>query len=142
MSQIKLFLNGFPYNQGYPCPTNYNPADFYILNLAIMPGKEDDCTARVGQICDQFEDSREGLQLAESVSACRTTTNPTVADFQVKKHRSPYKASWAAQFSAVMWRSWISVVQNPKASYIKLIAAIVRWSFNFIYLKLLQKEFQ
>ena len=28
---------------GFQCPTNYNPADFYIRELAIVPGKEGKC---------------------------------------------------------------------------------------------------
>ena len=32
---------------GYPCPENYNHADYYIHTLSIIPGKEDECRARV-----------------------------------------------------------------------------------------------
>lgn len=29
------------------CPQNYNPADFFIQQLAIMPGKEAECREKV-----------------------------------------------------------------------------------------------
>lgn len=29
------------------------------------------------------------------------------------KSRSPYKASWVAQFRAVLWRSWMSMIKEP-----------------------------
>ena len=29
------------------CPTNFNPADFFILTLAIQPGKEEECQKKV-----------------------------------------------------------------------------------------------
>lgn len=32
---------------GYPCPANYNPADFYIMTLAIIPGQEVECKQRI-----------------------------------------------------------------------------------------------
>ena len=32
---------------GYPCPANYNLADHLIHTLAIVPGEEDECRARV-----------------------------------------------------------------------------------------------
>lgn len=35
------------YSNGHPSPDNYNPADHFILTLAIVPGKEKDCRAKV-----------------------------------------------------------------------------------------------
>lgn len=32
---------------GYPCPENYNPADFYVHTLAIVPGNEEECREKV-----------------------------------------------------------------------------------------------
>lgn len=37
----------FCFSNGHPCPMNYNPADHFILTLAIVPGKEADCKSRV-----------------------------------------------------------------------------------------------
>lgn len=34
-------------SNGHPSPVNYNPADHFILTLAIVPGKEKDCKAKV-----------------------------------------------------------------------------------------------
>ncbi len=32
---------------GYKCPTDYNPADFFVQTLAIVPGKEQESVERV-----------------------------------------------------------------------------------------------
>ena len=32
---------------GYVVPSNYNPSDFFIKLLAIVPGKEEQCHKRV-----------------------------------------------------------------------------------------------
>ena len=32
---------------GLHCKPNYNPADYYIQQLAIIPGKEDECKQKV-----------------------------------------------------------------------------------------------
>ncbi|WAR21687.1 WHITE-like protein [Mya arenaria] len=32
---------------GFPCPVNFNPADFYIHTMAVMPGKETECKAQI-----------------------------------------------------------------------------------------------
>jgi hypothetical protein len=29
------------------CPVNYNPADFFISSLAVIPGKEDQCKNQI-----------------------------------------------------------------------------------------------
>lgn len=40
---------------GYPCPTDYNPADMVINTLAIVPTEEEECRERITKICDTFE---------------------------------------------------------------------------------------
>ncbi|XP_029657280.1 protein white-like [Octopus sinensis] len=42
---------------GLQCPTNYNPADFYLDNLSIIPNQEDDYVARTQGLVDAFERS-------------------------------------------------------------------------------------
>ena len=44
-------------SQGYKCPHNYNPADFYIQKLAIAPSNKESCLKQMTQICDAFEHS-------------------------------------------------------------------------------------
>ncbi|XP_018318849.1 protein scarlet isoform X7 [Agrilus planipennis] len=39
---------------GYRIPANYNPADFYIRTLAVLPVSEDSCKQAIKTICDHF----------------------------------------------------------------------------------------
>ncbi len=39
---------------GYSCPATYNPADFYVQTLAVIPGLEDTSRATVRAISDRF----------------------------------------------------------------------------------------
>lgn len=39
---------------GYACPSTYNPADFYVQTLAIIPGLEDTSRSTIRAICDSF----------------------------------------------------------------------------------------
>jgi len=55
-----LILN-IIHRNGYPCPTNYNPADFYVQTLAIRSGKEDECRER----CHQIFSAHEAEQAAD-----------------------------------------------------------------------------
>ncbi|KAH0815629.1 hypothetical protein GEV33_007162 [Tenebrio molitor] len=47
-----------------PCPKNYNPADYFIQLLAIIPEKEESSRQAVNMICDKFERSTIGVKLA------------------------------------------------------------------------------
>ncbi|CAI9742211.1 Hypothetical predicted protein [Octopus vulgaris] len=41
---------------GLQCPTNYNPADFYLDNLSIIPNQEDDYVART-QVSSEYRNA-------------------------------------------------------------------------------------
>ncbi len=41
---VSLVLNC---SLGYPCPVNFNPADYFVHTLAIVPGEEERCKDRV-----------------------------------------------------------------------------------------------
>ena len=41
-------------SMGYSCPATYNPADFYVQTLAMIPGLEVSSRATVRTICDRF----------------------------------------------------------------------------------------
>jgi ATP-binding cassette, subfamily G (WHITE), eye pigment precursor transporter len=53
---------------GYTCPANYNPAEFYIQILAIMPNEKDKCLRAVHQICDKFAESKLMTKLMNDIS--------------------------------------------------------------------------
>ena len=43
---FQLYI-AFTHSLGYPCPDNFNPADFFVRTLAIKPGNEENCRNRV-----------------------------------------------------------------------------------------------
>ncbi len=51
---------------GYRCPAVYNPADFLIQTLAIVPGQEQECKQRAESICDAYENSDFSKDLQEN----------------------------------------------------------------------------
>jgi hypothetical protein len=46
---------------------NYNPADHYVHVMAVTPGREEECRAKVNTICDAFEASPEGQSVLNEV---------------------------------------------------------------------------
>ncbi|CAF1126014.1 unnamed protein product [Brachionus calyciflorus] len=54
-------------SQGYGVPVNYNPADFYIKTLAIMPSNKEKSKETVKKICDSYEISSYSNQVLDEV---------------------------------------------------------------------------
>jgi len=113
--------------QGLECPSNFNPADFFIHNLAIRPGHEEDTKKKTKAICDSFETSETGKQVAEMATENRPSAEK--ADDESKQRRvplkrSPYKASWFTQFTAVLWRSWMTVTRERTVIRVKIFSTI------------------
>ena len=112
-------------NQGLPCPPNYNPADFYIHTLATIPGQEADSRKKSVEICNAYETSDNWKRMLEQVKANRPSTQQGTDMAPVEVRRSPYKASWFAQFRAVFWRSVLTVLREPSILKAKAFQSIV-----------------
>lgn len=115
-------------SQGLPCPPNYNPADFYIHTLAIVPGQEDETRQKSKAICNNYDASDYGRQVMEKIALNhpkdgQPQSSLNEGDNTMKK--SPYKANWFAQFRAVLWRSVLSVIREPNVLQVKLFQTIV-----------------
>ncbi|KAG8229498.1 hypothetical protein J437_LFUL010073 [Ladona fulva] len=116
---------------GAPCPSNYNPADFFVQLLAVVPSREELCRQAVDMICDTFTRSDAGVAIEKEAAAASTkitTDNKGIyidgeSDISIQDRRCPYKASWCAQFRAVFWRSWLSMLKEP--ILIKLVALLL-----------------
>ncbi|OXU28894.1 hypothetical protein TSAR_016626 [Trichomalopsis sarcophagae] len=121
---------------GASCPNNYNPADFYIQLLAVVPGREYACRHAIHKVCDQFECSNLGKKISKKVE--------NIIDFVEENHYKDknmqiknftYKASWLEQFKAVLWRSWLSVIKEPILIKVRLLQTImVSLLIGIIYL--------
>jgi hypothetical protein len=53
-----FFLHSFYLSQQLFCPRSYNPADFYIQKLAIIPTKREECLGAIQTICNNYKNSR------------------------------------------------------------------------------------
>lgn len=125
---------------GYNCPVNYNPADFFIMNLAVIPGREEECKTRIREICDSFEKSPRMNKMLESMDEmCRqgqTTMTSSRLLQEAFSETSRYGASWFQQFRCVFWRSWVGNIREPMIIKVRLIQTIViAVAFGLIYLK-------
>ncbi|XP_077978606.1 protein white-like [Glandiceps talaboti] len=108
---------------GFTCPTNYNPADFYIQTLAIVPGKERQCREKVEKICNCYDTSSYGRDVHNRVKPDDSFGDSE--DLERFQSRSPYKASWFAQFRAVMWRTYLDNAREPMIIRVRTLQTII-----------------
>ncbi|XP_017152845.1 protein white isoform X1 [Drosophila miranda] len=101
---------------GAQCPTNYNPADFYVQVLAVVPGREAESRERIAKICDNFAVSKVAREM-EQLLATKNLEQP----LEQPENGYTYKATWFMQFRAVLWRSWLSVLKEPLLVKVRLI---------------------
>lgn len=110
---------------GAACPSNYNPADYFVQMLAVVPGEEMSCRHAINTVCDAFQKSEHGVKLALEAEAISGEFEDSLRDSRYSKNRSMYKASWCEQFRAVLWRSWLSVVKEPILIKVRLLQTVV-----------------
>lgn len=112
---------------GKVCPENYNPADYFIDNLAIQPEKEEECKQFVESACDAFDKSSTGQLVLQGVedNAQALANESAVGRNEMKVSRSPYKASWGSQFSAVLKRCVLENVRDRMVVKVKLAQYIM-----------------
>ncbi|XP_049866741.1 protein white isoform X1 [Pectinophora gossypiella] len=119
---------------GAACPANYNPADHFIQLLAGVPGREEATRHTIDTVCTAFAKSELGCSIAaeaENVLYNERKMASGWADVAwsstaaLRARRSPYKASWCAQFRAVLWRSWLSVTKEPMLIKVRFLQTIM-----------------
>lgn len=112
---------------GKVCPDNYNPADFFVGNLAIEPGKEEECKQFVENACDAFEKSSSGQDVLQAAKDNAQNGNGGIQglDAQVQVVKSPYKVGWWSQFKPVLNRAVVENIREIMVLRVKIFQAIV-----------------
>jgi hypothetical protein len=60
-------------SQQLSCPRNYNPGDYFIQKLAIVPTKKEECLEKVANICDNFKTSQYHLSMQSDLKRINFT---------------------------------------------------------------------
>lgn len=107
-----------------PCPTNYNPADFYVQLLAIVPGKEDESRDTIRKICDSFAVSPTYTEIMKKISALNSSPGEPLRSVNGNGSKG-YRASAWTQFRAILWRSWLTVLKEPLLVKVRIIQTVV-----------------
>ncbi|XP_053393173.1 protein white-like isoform X2 [Mercenaria mercenaria] len=121
---------------GHPCPLNYNPCDFFIMSMAVVPGKETECKQRIETICDKFNGtSYARSMLDENRSMEINETKNLITELNGNGER--YESPWYQQFAAVFARSWKTAIREPMVVRVRLVQAVIlALMLGLIYLQL------
>ena len=92
----------------------------------FTPGNEIECRQKVSEICNTFEASNLGQVVQDEVQyQLDHALNSEELIKAEKGSKSPYKASWFAQFKALLRRSFLSVIKEPMIMQVRFFQTIV-----------------
>ncbi|KAK8742215.1 hypothetical protein OTU49_002182, partial [Cherax quadricarinatus] len=106
-----------------PCPPNFNPGDHFIYSLAVRSGVEEECRQFITHVCDSYRDG-EGMEMDEKVNKAMEAPVHGDALANVKLPKSPYRASWSNQFSAMLRRSVIELARDRALVIVKIFQSL------------------
>jgi len=119
---------------GYKCPPTYNPADFYVQTMAIIPGMEDTSRATIRAVCDRFTVTSTAKQI-DLLIQYESSLGRDVSTFtKSRKGNAPktmetaaklQQAVWPVQFVWLLWRGFIDSYRNPGVHILRIIQKTV-----------------
>ncbi|KAL4222609.1 ATPase [Mactra antiquata] len=111
---------------GYRCPKNYNPADFYILTMAVVPGRERDCKQQIEAVCNTYDRSEQSHAMLNAIKYDNENPRRNAVIFEEAfSGTSRYEASWCQQFVSVFVRSWLTILREPMILRVRIGQTIV-----------------
>jgi ABC-type multidrug transport system ATPase subunit len=127
----------------YVCPKNYNPADYYIHKLSVVPAKKDASKAAINSVCDQFEKSKYKEDLQADIDLA-IAEGPKNVNLHVERSYL-YRAGFFTQLKCLMKRDVLSLSRDPfqiRAQFLQVILVALLFGAIFFKIKLDQQGVQ
>ncbi|CAL4067072.1 unnamed protein product, partial [Meganyctiphanes norvegica] len=121
------FLDGL----GHKCPSTFNPADYYIHTLAVLPGHELRSRDRIKRICDNFavspysKDIDITIQYQDNLGLAQQDSGPKSPQVRGYDNNIPHQPNWMIQLSWLTWRSLVESYRNPAIHSIRIMQKIL-----------------
>ncbi|KAJ9582323.1 hypothetical protein L9F63_003328 [Diploptera punctata] len=113
-------------SQQLVCPPLYNPAEFYIQQLSVLPGEEEASQQRIAALCDAYQGVQQQDDVEFSVphiQAARNSCTEISQDFQkYSTIRGPY---WHTQVYWLLWRSLVDSKRNKSGHAVQACVFLV-----------------
>nr|XP_053629074.1 protein white-like [Cherax quadricarinatus] len=124
---------------GRSCPKNYNPADFFISELAIEAGNEAECRTRVDSTCNAFLSSTSGQQVAYAVAENKKSFSDANGVSPNHVHVSKGKADTRYCYKLDIELTNVKHILTSSSSWyqVLIVTAISFYTFEQFYLVIL-----
>ncbi|XP_042230092.1 protein scarlet-like isoform X2 [Homarus americanus] len=113
---------------GHKCPATFNPADYYIHTLAVLPGHEHRSRERIKRICDNFAVSAYCKDIDITIqyqdNMCISNSDSGGSDDGFSRN-IPQKPGWVVQLWWLTWRSLVDSYRNPAIHSIRILQKIL-----------------
>uniref|UniRef100_T1K7T0 ABC transporter domain-containing protein n=1 Tax=Tetranychus urticae TaxID=32264 RepID=T1K7T0_TETUR len=120
---------------GMECPSNYNPADFFIQKISISPGNEQDDLQMVNMICDEFIESSYGQSLKKRLTQSTSIVNSDAYQ-SMFGHSLVYRSTYLTQFWVILSRSFLCNWREYSVTSTRFLETIaLSLIMGFIYLR-------
>ncbi|XP_034937314.1 protein scarlet-like [Chelonus insularis] len=114
-------------SQGYCCPPTFNYAEFFVSQLSITRGHEEECMNKIDTICSEFKKStynRKITALIEESSVQKIDQSPHPIFMESFSTNDFKKIRTLTQLEWLTWRNFIDYKRNISSTF---------WKF-FIYM--------
>lgn len=88
---------------GAVCPSNYNPADFFIQMLAVVPTREETSRQTIDMVCDAFQTSEAGRRIIAESGEVTTAPCPMVVTGCNKQWPHILPTKYIFRFNMIFW---------------------------------------
>ncbi|XP_014673305.1 PREDICTED: protein white-like [Priapulus caudatus] len=95
------------------CPEDYNPADYYIQQLAVVPGKESASREFIREAADVFDNSDCASEVRRAIAECGSHKQAIIKFENAMSSNPRYKVSWWQQLWILLQRTMLGQVRVP-----------------------------
>lgn len=110
---------------GLICPPTYNMAEFYVTQLAVLPGKEEESVRKINELCDSFATSRYGQVLLEKLTIYSGTKDSILSqscayeeNIDFDSNYIPKRISMWVKASFIMRCQFVARIRHIKGTFI------------------------
>nr|QNH67970.1 ATP-binding cassette transporter subfamily G-like protein 4 [Brachionus plicatilis] len=111
-------------SQGFDIPIHFNPADYYIQTLAMIPGRKEESEKTINKVCSGFQESLHCSTLTQDLIEANSMAQNPATSIKLK-NRMSYKANIFVQFIWLLWRSFLSTIRDKLSFQIAIVQTIV-----------------
>ncbi|KAL1462366.1 hypothetical protein WDU94_014206, partial [Cyamophila willieti] len=111
--------------QGYECPRNFNPADYFIKILAITADDVQNSQKRIKLICDAYVSSQTAQTIDTLIHGEMSQDTDPKQELGVNPFNNIKSTTWLTKFLLVTYRLEVDILRNRKYLVFRFVQKLV-----------------